>query len=123
MEWLCLLLYNMQNLKMTIYDGQFYIMNKFTVYVLELNKIKGFYIGFSKKFIYRLWSHINGDGSIVTKTYGVKRTVYKEVIDNLLEAKKKEHELVRKYSNLGFCWGSGTSRLNKPLFNKKQFIL
>ncbi len=91
----------------------------FTVYVLELLRIAGFYVGFSANFEHRLGKHRSGQGAVVTRAHGVKRVAHTEQAATKREAKVREIELVREYSHRGCCWGGDNTALKEPCVNYK----
>ena len=79
----------------------------YIVYILKLASVGGFFIGFTESFTKRLLQHINGDGAGITKLYGVRATVHKEVAHTIEAAKLRVTELWVEYSLKGFqCWTS-----------------
>ncbi len=82
----------------------------YTVYVLALELLDGFYVGFSGNFNRRLEQHKTGCGAIVTKKYGVRSVVHIEEAPTVVQAKVREKELQEEYSKRSTTWGADEVR-------------
>ncbi len=85
---------------------------RYTIYVLSLLYIDGYYVGFSACFSKRLTQHILGEGAHVTRRFGVASIKHTEEVTSLESAKAREGELVDFLLFQGVpAWGGGRCRL------------
>jgi len=81
---------------------------KLYVYVLILKAVDGFYVGTSRNLRYRIKDHCEGNGSVITKAYGVKGVLSITKVRGFKELERLEAETVREMKRLGHrCWGAG----------------
>jgi len=86
----------------------------FTVYVLSLLYIDGYYVGFSSNFPRRLTQHILGEGANVTKEFGVCSIMHTEPAPDVPSAIAREGQLTRLLRQQGaIVWG-GSLATTKP---------
>jgi predicted GIY-YIG superfamily endonuclease len=80
----------------------------FTVYVLSLLYVDGYYVGFSSNFPKRLKQHIFNQGARITREFGVASIKHTEEVPTVEIAKAREDNLVRWLSFQGaLVWGAG----------------
>lgn len=78
-----------------------------TLYVIECNTPKHFYVGLSNNIANRIGSHCFGNGSSWTKIHGVNRVVSIKEFQNETLAKYAEMIEVKRLSRIGEVRGAG----------------
>ena len=71
----------------------------YSVYILASQPQGTLYIGVTNDLLRRVWEHREGLVAGFTKTYGVKKLVYWETFDEILDAIAREKQLKR-----WACW-------------------